>query len=177
MDDGATFDKLMAFTDVQRTVTCGEDSDTPRLCKNLWIDWQVEVLVGVGGAPLDSAGLDVTRRHRAGAHVGPSDPVDGRTAGDGRRSDRGPSFCSERSAAAHGCGHGRSGRLRARLDRGDKPLEPHARRAGLWSAVRVRTHAATPAKIGEVGRGGHSSASGLTTWSAAVAGQEVERTT
>jgi hypothetical protein len=44
----------MAFTDVKQTVACAPDSNTARVCKTLWTDWQVEVLVGVGGAPLES---------------------------------------------------------------------------------------------------------------------------
>lgn len=53
-DGGATFTKLMAFTDVTQTVACAADSNTARACTALWTDWQVEVLVGVGGAPLES---------------------------------------------------------------------------------------------------------------------------
>lgn len=53
-DDGRSFERMMAFTEVKQTVACAEAGDTSRACKQLWADWQVEVLVGVGGAPLDS---------------------------------------------------------------------------------------------------------------------------
>ncbi|HKP61322.1 MAG TPA: hypothetical protein VJV78_31555 [Polyangiales bacterium] len=53
-DDAESFSRLMAFTEVKRTVSCAADSKTSRLCKNLWTDWQIEVLVGVGGAPIES---------------------------------------------------------------------------------------------------------------------------
>jgi hypothetical protein len=54
MDQATTFTKLMAFTEVKQTVMCPATSETARVCQDLWTDWQLEILVGVGGAPMDS---------------------------------------------------------------------------------------------------------------------------
>jgi photosystem II stability/assembly factor-like uncharacterized protein len=53
-DAGASFEPMMRFTEVAQTVACAPDSNTARVCEASWLDWQVEVLVGVGGAPLES---------------------------------------------------------------------------------------------------------------------------
>jgi Sortilin, neurotensin receptor 3, len=54
LDDGVTFQPMMAFTQVKQTVACQATSNTAQVCADLWTDWQLEILVGVGGAPIES---------------------------------------------------------------------------------------------------------------------------
>lgn len=53
-DDGASFSRWMAFTDVRETVACEPASNTARVCADLWTDWQLEELVGVAELPVES---------------------------------------------------------------------------------------------------------------------------
>ena len=76
---GQTFQRYMAFTDVMKRVSCEPSSDAARMCQADWSDWQLEILVALGGAPIDSvlgdagtavaSGTDPTAkpRQRAGA--------------------------------------------------------------------------------------------------------------
>jgi hypothetical protein len=52
-DDGVSWRSLMAFTEVKQAVQC-TDQAAAKQCKDQWIDWQLEILVGLGGAPIDS---------------------------------------------------------------------------------------------------------------------------
>jgi hypothetical protein len=52
-DDGVTFSSLMSFTEVMEQVECA-DQAVAKQCSDQWIDWQLEILVGLGGAAIDS---------------------------------------------------------------------------------------------------------------------------
>jgi hypothetical protein len=52
-DDGETWQSLMSFTEVKEKVGCTNEA-VAKQCKDQWIDWQLEILVGLGGAPIDS---------------------------------------------------------------------------------------------------------------------------
>lgn len=52
-DDGASWQSLMSFTEVNEKVGCTNQAVTKQ-CNDQWIDWQLEILVGLGGAPIDS---------------------------------------------------------------------------------------------------------------------------
>jgi hypothetical protein len=52
-DDGATWQSQMSFTEVKERVACTSEA-AAKQCKDQWIDWQLEILVGLGGADIDS---------------------------------------------------------------------------------------------------------------------------
>jgi photosystem II stability/assembly factor-like uncharacterized protein len=52
-DEGVTWESLMSFTEVKQRVACTDETNAQR-CNDQWIDWQLEILVGLGGAPIDS---------------------------------------------------------------------------------------------------------------------------
>jgi hypothetical protein len=52
-DDAAAWSSVMTFTEVKQRVVCDTEIAAQR-CKDQWIDWQLEIQVGVAGAPIDS---------------------------------------------------------------------------------------------------------------------------
>ena len=52
-DQGESFQSLMSFTEVQERIGCANEAFS-KPCEDQWIDWQLEILVGLGGAPIDS---------------------------------------------------------------------------------------------------------------------------
>lgn len=52
-DDGKSFQSLMSFTEVKERVACANEA-IEKACGDQWIDWQLEILVALGGAPIDS---------------------------------------------------------------------------------------------------------------------------
>jgi len=53
MDDGKSFRSLMSFTEVKERVACANEAFA-KACSDQWLDWQLEILVGLGGASIDS---------------------------------------------------------------------------------------------------------------------------
>jgi hypothetical protein len=50
-DNAESWQSAISFTEVRAAFSC---KDTSTVCQQIWTDWQLEVLVGLGGAPLDS---------------------------------------------------------------------------------------------------------------------------
>lgn len=71
-DLGASFQPLMAFTDVTDPVRCGPQAATTAACALLWQDWQREILgERDGGASMPTAGGGATAVPDAGSSAGP----------------------------------------------------------------------------------------------------------
>ena len=118
-DGGENFSRLMAFTEVKQTVSCPAGSPTTTTCQDLWTDWQLEILVGVGGAPIDSVmgwqsfqGLDAsvpdpTRPTLTTAHASAPAADGGRAAAEPSQPSAGaPAAVSGK--ASSGCGVARA---------------------------------------------------------------------
>lgn len=52
-DDGKSFRSLMSFTEVKERIACTNQTFA-KACSDQWLDWQLEILVGLGGASIDS---------------------------------------------------------------------------------------------------------------------------
>jgi hypothetical protein len=100
-DSGQTFQRYMAFTDVMKQVTCEPDSDTALACQEPWTHWQLETLVGLGGAPIESvlgdAGMADAGSGSPGGRTTPN--IDSGLAGTASQTD----------ASSEGTAHARSG--------------------------------------------------------------------
>jgi hypothetical protein len=82
-DGGQTFQRFMSFTEVTKPVTCEPSSETARACEADWNHWQREILVGLGGAPIEpvqgDAGVADASSRDAGA--APASSVDSGLSG------------------------------------------------------------------------------------------------
>ncbi|HTU63124.1 MAG TPA: hypothetical protein VMF89_31910, partial [Polyangiales bacterium] len=52
-DEGKSFRSLMSFTEVKERIACTNEAFA-KACDDQWLDWQLEILVGLGGASIDS---------------------------------------------------------------------------------------------------------------------------
>lgn len=53
-DNGQTFQRYMAFTEIMNQVACEPNANTALACQSDWTDWRLEILVGLAGAPIES---------------------------------------------------------------------------------------------------------------------------
>lgn len=119
-DDGETWKSLMSFTEVKEKVNCSNDA-VAKQCKDQWIDWQLEILVGLGGAPIDSVdgwrdfrGIEevphpapahtlASARRSTGMPASAAAGSSGDAAADSSTSDTKPHGSSENDADHGGC--------------------------------------------------------------------------
>jgi hypothetical protein len=108
-DDGKSFRSLMSFTEVKERIACTNEAFA-KACSDQWLDWQLEILVGLGGASIDSVdgwmdfkGIPEVE-HPAHAHTLSTARRSGATsAAEPAAADGGAAPSGEREAAAAGC--------------------------------------------------------------------------